>query len=158
MKFKIISTILLIIWMVVIFMFSNQDAKASKNISDTVARSTITTVGKVTGKKYTEKDKKNFIYDSRFIIRKTAHFTLYFILGIFVYFTFKSYGIKSRIFIYSILFCFIYAISDEIHQLFSNGRSFKILDICIDTTAGSISNYLIYLKTKKDCQKRKNMV
>ena len=133
MKYRVITTILLILWMILIFMFSNQNATASKKVSDMVAKNTITTVGKVTGKKYTEKDKKNFIYDSRVVIRKTAHFTLYFILGILVYFTFRSYGISNKIFIYSILFCLLYAISDEIHQLFSSGRSFKIMDIFIDT-------------------------
>ena len=159
MKFKIISTILLILWMVIIFMFSNEDAATSKKTSDTVALNTINTVSKVTGKKYSTKDKKDFIYNSRFIIRKTAHFTLYFILGILIYLTLKSYGINSKIFVYSVLFCLIYAIFDEIHQIFSNGRTFKIIDIFIDTIASVISNYFIYLiYKKKGCKKKENMV
>ena len=136
MKIKrIIYTTLLIIWMIVIFMFSNQNGNTSKSTSDKVASTVVDTVEVVTKTEITDKEKKTFIEDTRFIIRKCAHFFLYFILGILSYLTLSSYGISKGLIIYSILLCFIYSISDEIHQLFSGGRSFKILDIFIDTTA-----------------------
>ena len=141
---KIISTILLIIWMVIIFLFSNEDAKLSQSKSDKVAVTTINTVSNITGKNYTKTDRENFIDNSRFFIRKTAHFTLYFILGVLLIITYKCYGLNNRIIIYSVLFCLIYAISDEIHQLFSNGRTFKLLDIIIDTIGGLIGSLTIY--------------
>lgn len=150
---KIISTILLIIWMVVIFLFSNEDATLSQSKSDQVAKTTINTVSNITGKNYSNKEKEDFVLKSRFIIRKTAHFTLYFILGVLIYITLKSYNIDKNIVLYSILFCFIYAISDELHQIFSNGRTFKVVDIIIDTMASSISSNLSYLIDKKIVKK-----
>ena len=142
---KIIYTTLLVIWMIVIFMFSNDSGTSSLSKSDRVARNTINTVSKITKKKYTESKKDKIIKNTRFIIRKTAHFTLYFILGVLVYLTFRSYGISNRVFIYSILFCLVYAISDEIHQLISSDRTARVLDVLIDTSGSIVSNFIIYM-------------
>lgn len=55
--------------------------------------------------------------------------------------------------LFSILFCFIYACSDEIHQLFLSGRSARILDTFIDSIGGfsgiSILNIHKTCKIKK---------
>ena len=44
--------------------------------------------------------------------------------------------------IYTIIFVFIYACSDEIHQLFIRGRSGEILDVLIDTLGGFTSSFI----------------
>lgn len=78
------------------------------------------------------------------IVRKLAHFTEYIILGILVYNLIYSYNKKIYI---SIIICIIYAISDEIHQLFVPGRSCQITDILIDSmgsVTGIILLYIIY--------------
>ena len=159
---KIISTILLIIWMVVIFIFSNEIAAVSQSKSDKISKAAINTISDITGKDYTKKEKDEFVINSRYIIRKTAHFTLYFILGILVIIALKNYGINNRLILYSILFCLLYAISDEVHQLFSSGRAFKIIDILIDTFGSIIGIFLIYLiiykKSKKTCFFEEKMV
>ncbi len=148
MKFKkVIYPIVLITWMIVIFLFSNQNAIKSQSTSDQVASKIIDTVTTVLKQPITKKQKNNLIEDTRILVRKTAHFTLYFILGIFMYLTLDSYSIPKPL-LYGILFCFLYAISDEIHQLFLAGRTAKIVDILIDTTGASIGNFLIY-KIKK---------
>lgn len=144
---KIISTCLLIIWMIIIFIFSNQNAVKSETTSDKVSTEIINTVITVTKQEITEKEKKNLIEDYRFLIRKTAHFTLYVVLGILAYITFSSYGIK-KITLSTIIFCFIYACSDEFHQLFSNGRTAQILDVFIDTLGGIFICVLINLIKK----------
>lgn len=130
-------------------MFSLDDATTSENKSDKVAKTTINTVTTVTGKNFTENEKKEFVVNSRFIIRKMAHFTLYFILGILAYITLRNYNVDNKIILFSVLICFIYAISDEIHQLFSTGRTFKILDIIIDSIGGFIGTIISNLSTKK---------
>ena len=146
---KVIYTVLLIIWLLVIFLFSNQTASKSQSTSDKVASDIVDVVETVT-KNEIKKDKKESIIEStRFLVRKTAHFTLYFILGIIVYLLFTSYGVKKTVF-YSILFCFLYACSDEIHQLFLDGRTAKILDVCIDTCGSSLAIIsLFYLQKFK---------
>lgn len=145
MKIKrIVYTILLIIWMIVIFVFSNQNSTTSQSNSDKVASNIVSAVETVTKQEITEKEKNDFIEDTRVLIRKSAHFFLYFVLGILTYLTFISYNIPKTLII-SIIFCFIYACSDEIHQIFSDGRTFKLLDIIIDTLGSLIGSTLLYI-------------
>ena len=53
---RIILTCFLVIWMIVIFMFSNETGEASKNRSDGVARTTINVVTEVTNKNISKKE------------------------------------------------------------------------------------------------------
>ena len=154
---KIILTSLLIIWMIVIFMFSNQNATKSESTSDKVASTIIDTVEVVTKEEITEDKKEILIEDTKFVVRKTAHFTLYFILGLLAYLTLKSYSIK-KIVIFSILFCFLYACSDEIHQMFLDGRTGKILDVFIDTIGSVVGIYLCLLVGKLKLKYNSNKV
>lgn len=126
------------IWMVIIFGFSNQNITNSISLSDKVSERIIDFEIKITGKKITSEKRTERIKQTRVIVRKTAHFTEYFILGILIYFTFKMYSI-SKVPLYAILFCFLYACSDELHQLFSDGRSANILDVLIDTSGSILS-------------------
>ncbi len=146
---KIFVTIL-IIWMIVIFGFSNQSVTNSLSLSDKVASKVIDVVLKVGEKEITSQEKAKLVKNMRLLVRKTAHFTEYFILGILVFKIFEIYGVK-RTLIYSILFCFFYACSDEIHQLFSDGRSAKVLDVLIDTSGGILSiGCLWFMKKRKE--------
>ncbi len=148
MKLKrVIYTILLIIWMLVIFLFSNQTASKSQSASDKVASDIVDVVEVVTKNDIKESKKESIIENTRFIVRKTAHFTLYFILGIIVYLLLTSYNVKKPI-LYSILFCLLYACSDEIHQLFSSGRTAKVMDVCIDTFGSSVAIIIFSTITK----------
>ena len=54
----------------------------------------------------------------------------------------------------ALVFCFFYAVSDEVHQLFIPRRSFQITDILIDTIGASIAFIPIILKNKfrKTCK------
>ena len=78
------------------------------------------------------------------IVRKMAHFTEYFILGILVI---NSLDISNKRYLYSFIIGFIYAISDEVHQLFITGRSGKIFDVLIDSL-GIIMSIFIYMAYK----------
>ena len=87
-----------------------------------------------------------------FIVRKTAHFTEYAILGILFYFFYRQTLPQKnglRLFVLAILSSFLYACTDEIHQLFVPGRSGQFTDVLVDTlgasfgcTILSFSNYL----------------
>ena len=41
--------------------------------------------------------------------------------------------IDKRTFIFAIILCILYSISDEVHQYFVPGRSGEVLDVAIDT-------------------------
>ena len=127
---KIIKIIILILWMLVIFLLSNQTGSESTGLSDKLICSVMSNC-------------TPDIYS--FIVRKTAHFILYFILGIFTILNFK---LSKESIINAILICIIYAFSDEIHQMFINNRSGELRDIIIDSI-GAISSILLFYKLKK---------
>ena len=135
---KIISTVILVLWMVLIFMFSNQNAVTSQRLSN-----------KVTGKKISNDRRQELIENNRFMVRKMAHFTLYFVLGILIYTTLASYGIPKNKLIYSIILCFIFSLLDEFHQLFSLGRTSRMFDVFIDTSGSIVSSMLIFMLRHK---------
>ena len=118
--------------MTVIFFFSNQKAVDSTKLSNRLIKNTIVKILNI-------KD-ENKIDQLVKPVRKSAHFTIYLILGLLVLNCFDK--IKKQTIIYSILICILYSISDEIHQFFIDGRSCEILDVLIDTT-GSFIGILI---------------
>lgn len=134
-KYILVSMVLICLG--TIFYFSNQIGNKSEKMSDVVTLKIIAGVKKVTGKEISKKEMEKIVKDMRTYIRKTAHFTIYLILGIFIYFTLKCYQIK-HIVIYSLVFCFLYACSDEIHQLFVEARTGRLIDVFIDTVGALI--------------------
>lgn len=145
MKTKIIKLSFVLIVMITIFLFSNQEATESQALSANVVYKTKEII---TNKK--DDCKNNKCIDSNYnkIIRKIAHFTLYFVLGISVYLFIKEFYSDKRLIIYTILICLLYATSDEIHQLFVPGRSFQLLDILIDTLGSIVSLIIIKIINK----------
>jgi len=145
-----IKLCLIILWMIVIFMFSNQKAVESSKLSDGLILRTVRIIEKINHKQYSDEEiLKRFIYP----VRKLAHVTIYFILGFLVYLYIKDLKIDNKIII-SILICVLYATSDEIHQLFILGRSGEVKDVLIDTL-GSVLG-ILFLKILKSNKKIKN--
>ena len=75
-------------------------------------------------------------------IRKLAHLTEYFILGILLFRAFRSGSKELRIrrwAFYSILFVVLYAAGDEFHQSFVSTRTASLLDIGLDTLGGILA-------------------
>ena len=138
---KILSIILAILWMGVIYSFSNQNGDESQNLSDKFTIKLVNTKSKITKKEYSKKEKQDIVNKYSFIIRKTAHFTVYLILGLLVYNMLYKFNL-NKMMIISIIICVLYATSDEVHQYFISERAFRILDILIDT-CGSIIGILL---------------
>lgn len=151
MKTKyILNIIFIIIWLFIIFSFSAEDATKSEHRSDEVIINTIETIKQ---EKIPQEDKQKIIDKYIVVVRKSAHFFLYFILAILVFTLYKKiFGLTPKTFIYTIIFCFIYACSDEIHQLFISGRTARIFDIFVDTSGALLSTTILtlifYLKNK----------
>lgn len=145
MKKKIIYGILVICWMIVIFLFSNQDSTGSTNLTNGF-------LGKIL--EFINLEDSELIEYLFLPVRKLAHFVIYFILGILVINLFKefNYSYKDLLTI-CIFICLIYSISDEIHQMYVPGRAGRVLDVCIDT-CGSLLGIFGYLKLNKNSIKR----
>jgi len=140
---KLILWILVISCMGTIFFFSSQEASESGKISSGLIKTFVRIL-----------DFNNKLYESQintiaekltFIVRKGAHFSIYGVLCVLLAMLLKEYSIFGKWrFILSVLICFLYACSDEIHQIYVPGRSGEIRDIIIDT-CGAITGFLILL-------------
>lgn len=149
-KREIIYWILLIIWMVGIFIMSNQPA----SISDSQSGGLIDILSRI------GLDMNNvFGQLANFIVRKCAHFFEYMILALLVLNVLKLYFNMDQVVIITIIFVFLYACSDEMHQLFVQGREGAIRDVIIDT-CGGITLVLIklFVTCKKQLISRKNLI
>lgn len=137
-KKKVAAWILLIFWMSLIFYMSNQPADISNGQSDFVIKFF----------SYIGIELNDYFGNlASFIVRKGAHFTEYLILYFLFYNLNKNYfDKKSKL--YSIIFVFLYACSDEIHQFFIPGREMQIRDVIIDTSGGVFGYLLICIKNR----------
>lgn len=140
---KIIHISFIILWMIIIFLFSAADGKKSEEQSDEII---VTTAEIVKKEKLTVEEKDRIINKYIVLVRKSAHFFLYFILGILVYlYIHNIYDTSLKTFIITIIVCTIYAISDEIHQMFSIERAAEIRDIIVDMGGSLLAEALLTL-------------
>lgn len=150
---KLFHSILVIIWMLVIFNFSSQNGSKSTKTSDVVTSMAVNVTTSVTNKDIPREEVKKKVEDSTFLVRKTAHFTEYLILGILVLQLLSDYTkINKRMLIVSLIICYLYAVSDEVHQIFIPDRTAKVLDTFIDG-AGSLVGITIYSIYQSKCRK-----
>jgi VanZ family protein len=81
-------------------------------------------------------------------IRKSAHVTEHFILGILLFRAFRggSKGLHARQWAFSsLLVVLLYAASDEFHQSFISARTATLSDVCIDTLGGTLAQVVAVL-------------
>lgn len=136
-KRKIIYWFLLIIWMIGIFIMSNQPASISDSQSEGIIK-VLSSIGiNVNG---------IFGQFANFVVRKCAHFLEYMILALLAFNVFNLYFNMKKVIVITIIFVFLYACSDEIHQLFVLGREGALRDVIIDTFGGAI---LILIRLSK---------
>lgn len=125
----------LIVWMIVIFLLSNEVSGVSSGRSGEI-------VHILTNSLHVNLPQELLT----FITRKAAHTIAYLILGTLIYNVLKEYNISTkRAILLSIILAATYACSDEFHQLFVQGRSPEITDVLIDTTASTLGIYIYYL-------------
>ena len=89
-------------------------------------------------------------YWKDFIVKKTAHLIEYGILATLFYRGLINSNIEKKKAMWcSVLFAFIYGLTDEFHQSFTPGRGPKFTDVLIDTTGASIFIFGIVANIKK---------
>ena len=133
----ILKALALVLWCVVIFMFSANNADESNKQSNAVFNAVIEFVNPV----YDSLDttaQAEYKDTATFIIRKLAHFSEYALLGILAFINFS----KVKKLGYRGLF------SNEIHQLFVPGRAGQVRDVLIDTS-GAVAGILLAILIRK---------
>lgn len=140
-KRKIISWLLLIGWMILIAVMSNEPAQ----VSDSQSMKTLDILQSIG-------ININGIFKeaSNFIIRKSAHFLEYAVLGMLFSNVLLIYFENKKLIVLCVFLCALYAVSDEIHQFFVEGRQCALRDVIIDTfgsVCGTVLNTILYKKT-----------
>ncbi len=144
---KILSTVLVVLWMLTIFYFSHQQGTGSSSTSKKVSMAIVNIID--IKNEMLEEQKEEIVRIIEPIIRKVAHYTLYMLGGLLIINNINAYISEDRrMVIYSSVIGVIYAISDELHQLLVNGRSGKVQDVIIDSI-GIFTGIVIYLLIKK---------
>jgi VanZ family protein len=136
---------LLLAWMIVIFLFSNQ-------VSHTSSAQSAVFVGFLESLHVSLPEQV-----LTFLTRKAAHTFIYFVLGILMFNVVRSYNISTRRALWmSIIFVCGYACTDEFHQIFVSGRSPEITDVMIDTCGGALGVAAYYAMSKLRIRSARN--
>lgn len=150
---KIISWVLVIGWMAVIFYLSAQHAEQSADLSGGITK----LINDVVEKVAPEAD--FHIEQISYFVRKNAHFFAYMLLSILIMNALRSSGGRGmkRAFL-AFVISVLYAISDEVHQLYVPGRSGQISDVLLDSIGAltGISLYIIISQRKTRRKREQN--
>ncbi len=141
----IVFALLSLMWMMFIFSLSHDTATESSQMSQSITE-TIVEIIKPEIRTMKEPQKQSFIDSMEKIIRKLAHASVFMVLGILVSITLISYVKNSAFVLVSgFAFCVFYAITDEVHQLFVQGRSGEMRDVLIDSAGSLLGMVLVFL-------------
>ena len=124
-----------LLWVFVIFSFSLQNGEESGQLSGGIVSWVVETFSLT---RFMELDTIHFL------IRKMAHFTEYFILGMFTVLTLLQTQFSKKCMI-GTLFCVIIASFDETIQLFVGGRAGQLKDVLLDSTGALCGILFLFL-------------
>ena len=162
----LISWILVLIWMITIFYLSNMDSDQSntksKETINVVVENTIDVTNNIgiTNEPTTKDNINSIVNVLNKPLRKCIHATVYFVLVILVINAFNQMHLLTRVntYLYSIIICFIYACTDEIHQLYVVGRTGQFIDVLIDTIGALLGCLVFYIGSKIINKNRKRKI
>lgn len=160
-KNNIVPWIPALIWMALIFFLSAQPAVNSNNLSKGVTKLIVETIGRILPLQIEMSTVNDLVSQLNHFVRKFAHFFAYMILGVLITAAFVKNGIKGyKAFAFSLIICFIYAASDEMHQLFVPGRGCQFKDVMIDSVGAfvGITFHKILLHIKRSIFRHKKDV
>lgn len=153
---RAILIVLIIINCVVIFNFSADQSEESNEKSGKVVEAIVENSPKTKNLNKQEKEKKK--EEMVTPVRKTAHFSVYTCLGALIYSLCRTFEGKNwKKVLLSIGLAFLYACSDEVHQVFVSGRSGEIRDVCIDSCGAAFGVFIVWICWKIGCLIKKKM-
>lgn len=141
----------IIAWCTTIFNLSGMNSESSNGASTGIVEKAISKVLDATneaGITDAHPDDEKLAKAAVFInapLRKVVHATVYFVLALLllaigrVIFGSKKYLLTCAI---TVLLCFAFAMTDEYHQTFVEGRTGQMLDVMIDTAGACVGTLL----------------
>lgn len=120
-----------------IFAFSAQDAEESGSVSRYVSEKCVEAADILSGRTWTEAFKEALEARIEHPIRKLAHFSEYACMGILVYTLWRQWKRRGRgLYLLTVIWVFLSAAGDELHQYFIPGRWASPADVLLDTCGG----------------------
>ena len=157
-----LTLMLVLSLMVMIFCFSAQPAAESDEASgffvSLILRILYPDYGSIDQIKQTQLEQVISL-----VVRKTAHVTEYALLGFALLLHLKANGKQKRIHLpqrYAFIIGSLYAVLDEVHQVFVPGRSGEVKDVLLDSLGVLIGNLMLLwlehiVKKKKKIQENR---
>ncbi len=140
--------------MILLFDFSSQTRTESATISGNITEKII----KIIYEDYEtlpEETRLNIVHIAHVFVRKLAHFTSFFFMGLFASIAMLTYNVRFKIkVLVPLIICFLYAVIDELHQAVVPGRGPGVLDVLLDffgCVCGTVCVFLIacYFERRK---------
>ena len=133
----LISWAAVILWMAFIFALSAQPREQSNQLSVGITEKIVDAVERAVPDREIDIERFNVV------VRKNAHFFAYLVLGVLLANGFKVAGFNGlKVYVWAVIFCILYAVSDEVHQLFVPGRGGQVRDVIIDTAGGAVGIFI----------------
>lgn len=141
MCFRVAFAILVIGIMIAVFLFSSQSGGDSNHLSKGILEQIFEFFN--VNADPLKLDQYNLV------LRKIAHFSLYFLLGTGAMGFLLTTSLKMRYsFALSLLFCVLFAATDELHQFLSGTRNGNPLDVLLDSAGALLSILLLSFSVK----------
>ena len=131
---RVILLVLLLALMMVIFVMSHQPAVVSSEISGGLIYRVLNFI--MSGfDSLSDQERAEVVESLQFIFRKGAHATAYAAMGALSMGLMLTFKIEKRCLpaLLAFVLSFLYAVSDEVHQLFIEGRSGQVSDVILDS-------------------------
>ncbi|MBP1154410.1 MULTISPECIES: VanZ family protein [unclassified Paenibacillus] len=143
----------LLVWMAVIFLFSSQSYEKQdlrpllhNQLPEQLIVKHLSDVRLYYGGSEVSIRAKGVPSFVEFFIRKSAHLFIYMVLG-FLTLRLAAVFVERKLWllaVYSLLFCSLYAVLDELHQMITPHRTSMLTDVLLDTCGAGIG-ILIYV-------------
>lgn len=125
--------------MILIFLYSSQTAIESVELSGGITGRLVEVILNISKIELSPVDRLMWLEKMETVIRKAAHMVEYAILGIAVSYPLYVYGKRGKkLMLWGVLICVLYAITDELHQLYVPGRAGQVGDVVIDGIGGLV--------------------
>ena len=160
-KRKILIGILiltLIGFLIIIFTLSSEDGVKSKNTSREITKMATKPIKTI--QELEPKEKEIVLDKMNNVTRKLAHFSLYMLVGLLTMLILRlsvNDNTKKNI-IMCLIVGFIYAVSDEIHQMFVSGRTGLVMDVVIDMLGVIVGVFIVNFCAKKYINKMQKVL
>ena len=139
-----LSLLIVLAVMALIFFFSAQEGEDSAELSNGVTLWALNLLVPGFGG-FPDARKLEYLQSAGYYVRKLAHFSEYALLGLTLS-NYLHYVMEGRRFYRIALTAWIiatlYAMTDELHQMFVGGRGPAVFDVCIDS-AGAVTGAFI---------------